>query len=145
MKSKPTARRVREKKKTKMPPNHYEKRRRAGHIFIAVRSDGTIFGYVENSFSMGFHEQYVRFFPNEAWSKNKGAQKRLYELKKRNQDCEVFMFRAGTARCPLRLNWSELYAKQKNGTLDKFGSRNLRFSVDCDRLESLLAHCFAAK
>lgn len=145
MKPKPTTGRKREKKRRKGHPCKSEHRRWAGVIYFCVKDDGTVYGYVENSFSMGFHEQYVRFFPHQTWTKTKSLQSTLNNLRKNNPSCEWFMFRAGTARCPILLDWADYYSKKRSGTLDKFGGRNRRFTVDCDRLESLLSRRFASK
>ena len=91
--------------------------KKAYGIFSENTDTGTILGYIENSFSMGWSATHVR-----AWWKNSDAEYHLNKMLKRNPDRNIRYF-------IVRISGeSEIQVNLARGT-DKFSSRNKRFHV----------------
>jgi len=141
-------RKLREKKKRKEPKEHFENKRKAGLIFFCVNNDGSVVGYTENSFSMGFSVERIHLFRKNAKGtdrSNRYAQNILKELKIKFPKSLWFMLRAGSKDCPLILDWKSYHEKRHNGELHKYDWRNLAFRVDEDKLDKLLARNLAVR
>jgi len=117
------------------------------YIILATNTKtGEIQGRIENSFSMGLSDDFVRV--ERAWeynytARNKGvSNKRATTItlretcNKLNQhpntpkDVTFNFYRVGSKHCPVKLDWVNIIKrKKKEKGCSKFDARNLRFKI----------------
>jgi len=90
------------------------------YAIVKRLGNGTILGFVEHSFSMGWSETRVNIQPGP-W---KPEYKKFFDDTLR-RNSGSFLVKLGTKKCPIKvdMNWYALYE------LDKFDFRNAQFTV----------------
>lgn len=107
-----------------------------GWILLRRLPDGTIEGYVENSFSMSWSKTHVRVMRYNAYGLGKNfklhdyrvgqAKTPIYYHEHTRKDLNVFVCRIGSKKCPVKINWWYYY---HYGRRCKYEWRNLKFTV----------------
>ncbi len=100
-------------------------------IIGKYKDNGSYIGEVENSFSMGLSDLYVR-----VWSGNELNIDHLHEKVLRyNKEYKAYVwnvYRVGSKNCPVKINWDLYYQKMKESkqtkvNIKKYFYRNLQF------------------
>jgi hypothetical protein len=120
-----------------MPIGH----RTVSYILIGTDEHGCVYGYIENSFSMGISSSQVRVwraYPNGS-DTFKSMQRSMVvpwlakerdSLNKQYADLDKKitwkLYRVGSKHCPVRLNWKKFHADGGNKA-SKSNWRNLEF------------------
>lgn len=115
-----------------------------GYIVLGLHKDGhKALGVIENSFSMGLSDEYVRVFRSfrrTTFSGGYNHQKTYNSLKRYVEmyqssypDYEFRVYRVGSKRIPVSIDWIHVMNSKKNKTnYNKFQMRNLRFKLKSD-------------
>lgn len=113
------------------------------YIILKFNEDGSIEGYVENSFSMGFSSSRVRVNRSfefdyqakvEKISKSTAASRDMRRdvdrLNNKFPKSTFRYFRVGAKNCPVVIDWNEIVNNRaKKEKIGKYESRNLPFSL----------------
>ena len=113
-------------------------------ILAEHKESGKLFGYCEESFSMGYYKEKSRVFRPYIFSRgfdrltgkqiNKEYAEYVNHLKEKvtklnkKQDTlyRHFYVRVGSANCPVAVDWSDWYKTRRRS---KFDWRNIRFTI----------------
>ena len=109
----------------------------AGYIVLGLNRDGSIIGYTEHSFSMGFSKELVRvhrpFEYRYAAQKRQQAYQHCVEMveklnKRHKKEGTTFRaFRVGSKNCPVSISWEKVAEMRRVKKTRKFEWRNLPF------------------
>ena len=104
-------------------------------VLLCRMKDGSIQGYTENSFSMGWSKTHVRVFRHSyglgkeftlAKYREKQSNNATHYYKRSKKEERVFVARVGSKKCPIQINWWYYYHYGKRA---KYEFRNLKFRM----------------
>lgn len=132
---------AKQKREFRLKPSNFPKQR--SYLILAEEIEtGTLFGYCEESFSMGYYKDRVRlqrprysrirygclFSENDLKQYYRelvgNLQREVKKLNAINPTYRHFIARAGSKNCPVRVNWTEWYETRDKS---KFNYRNIGF------------------
>lgn len=105
------------------------------YIILGIhRQTGKIVGEIENSFTIGHNDRYVRVYRKQQNEQPKEIVDELIEIvndrNKSHPEYNWNVFRVGSKNCPIKISWRYIaQLKKKLSKYHKFHYRNLPFIV----------------
>lgn len=88
--------------------------------------DNVLYGYVENSFSMGWKSDYARTMDKRSIDFYLNEKKKVTNTNPLGYK-DAFILRLTSSKIPVRIDWESQKRADKSGYITKFNRRNVRF------------------